>query len=90
MSDAERHAILERLLRAAGEGRLTLDEFDRRAAGVLAAVTFGEVEPFLADLPGDGGGDAVRPGKGDGSPRRSVSTVDADQCVGRVLSAGRC
>lgn len=52
MSDAERQAVVERLLRAAGEGRLTLDEFDQRAAGVLAAVTFGEVGPFLADLPG--------------------------------------
>jgi hypothetical protein len=52
MSDAERQAIVEHLLRAAGEGRLTLDEFDKRAAGVLAALTFGEVEPLLADLPG--------------------------------------
>ena len=52
MSDADRQAIIERLLRATGEGRLTLDEFDQRAAGVLVAITFGEVEPFLADLPG--------------------------------------
>lgn len=55
MSDAERQAIVERLLRAVGEGRLTLDEFDERSAGVFAALTFEEVEPFLTDLPGGTG-----------------------------------
>ncbi|GIF09498.1 DUF1707 SHOCT-like domain-containing protein [Actinoplanes siamensis] len=55
MSDADRQALVERLLRAAGEGRLTLNEFDRRVAGVLAASRFGEVEPFLLDLPGGTG-----------------------------------
>jgi hypothetical protein len=52
MSDAEREVVAERLQRATAEGRLTLDEFEQRIAGVLAARTFAEVEPYLADLPG--------------------------------------
>jgi hypothetical protein len=52
MSDVDREMVAERLRRAVGEGRLTLDEFEQRVAGVLAARTFGEVEPFVADLPG--------------------------------------
>jgi len=51
MSDAEREAVVERLSRAAGEGRLTLDEFEQRVAEVLAARTFADVEPHVADLP---------------------------------------
>ncbi len=52
MSDADREKVAERLNRAVGEGRLTLDEFEQRMSGVLAARTFGEVEPYVADLPG--------------------------------------
>lgn len=52
MSDADREAVAERLRTAVGEGRLTLDEFEQRVAGVFAARTFAEVEPFVADLPG--------------------------------------
>jgi hypothetical protein len=52
MSDADREAVAERLRKAVGEGRLTLDEFEQRVSGVLAARTFAEVEPFVADLPG--------------------------------------
>jgi hypothetical protein len=52
MSDADREAVAERLRKAVGEGRLTLDEFEQRVSGVLAARTFGDVEPFVADLPG--------------------------------------
>jgi hypothetical protein len=51
MSDADRERVVSRLHTAVGEGRLTLSEFEERTAGVLAARTFAEVEPFLADLP---------------------------------------
>jgi hypothetical protein len=51
MSDADRERVVERLHTAVGEGRLTLEEFDERVASVLAARTFGEVQPYLADLP---------------------------------------
>jgi Domain of unknown function (DUF1707) len=51
MSDADRERVVQKLNAAVGEGRITLAEFEERVAGVLAARTFGEVEPFLADLP---------------------------------------
>lgn len=51
MSDADREHVVQRLNAAVGEGRITLAEFEERVAGVLAARTFGEVEPYLADLP---------------------------------------
>ncbi|MDH2428146.1 DUF1707 domain-containing protein [Sphaerisporangium sp. TRM90804] len=53
MSDADREMVAGRLRAAHGEGRLTLEEFEQRLSGALAARTFGEVEPFLADLPGN-------------------------------------
>jgi hypothetical protein len=54
MSDADRERVLARLNVAVGEGRLTLAEFEERVAGVLNARTYGEVEPFVADLPMSG------------------------------------
>jgi hypothetical protein len=52
LSDADREAVAQRLHRAVGEGRLTLDEFEQRVARVHAARTVAEVEPYVADLPG--------------------------------------
>lgn len=51
MSDADREGVIAQLNAAASEGRLTLPEFEERVDGVLKARTFGEVEPFVADLP---------------------------------------
>lgn len=51
MSDADRERVVQHLNAAVGEGRITLAEFEERVAGVLAARTFGEIEPFVADLP---------------------------------------
>ena len=50
MADADRERVVTRLHGAVGEGRLTLGEFEDRVSGVLAARTFGEIEPFVADL----------------------------------------
>ena len=55
MADADRERVVTRLHGAVGEGRLTLGEFEDRVSGVLAARTFGEIEPFVADLPGHAG-----------------------------------
>jgi hypothetical protein len=52
MADADRERVVARLNTAVGEGRLTLTEFEDRISGVLAARTFGEIEPYVADLPG--------------------------------------
>lgn len=51
MSDADREGVVARLNAAVADGRLTLVEFEERVDGVLNARTFGEVEPFVADLP---------------------------------------
>lgn len=60
MSDADRERAVDRLRAAATEGRLTLDEFEQRVDGVLAAKTFGEIQPFLADLPSASGESPAR------------------------------
>jgi hypothetical protein len=52
MSDADRQQVIERLRGAVGEGRLTLEEFEQRLSSVLAARTFGDVTPYVADIPG--------------------------------------
>lgn len=55
-SDAERDAVVGRLNRAVGEGRLTMDEFSDRLELAYAARTRGELDPLLRDLPADSGG----------------------------------
>ncbi|SEG61734.1 protein of unknown function [Nonomuraea solani] len=52
MSDADRERITARLRSAHGDGRLTFEEFEQRLSGVLGARTFGEADPYVADLPG--------------------------------------
>ena len=51
-SDAERELTVERLRRAVGNGRLTIEEFDERAAQAYAARTRGELADLTRDLPG--------------------------------------
>jgi hypothetical protein len=52
-SDAEREAVVQRLLRAVHDGRLTVEEFDERAAAAYAATTHGELQHLTSDLPAD-------------------------------------
>jgi hypothetical protein len=59
LSDAEREGVLARLRAAAGEGRITLDEFQERADGVLRAQTYGEIAVYVADLPAGPAGPAA-------------------------------
>src|SRR5215218_9857263 len=54
-SDADRDAVVVRLRDAAGEGRLTLEEFMERMAGAYEARTDAELEHFVRDLPAAGG-----------------------------------
>jgi hypothetical protein len=51
-SDRERELVVERLTRALGQGRLSLAEFDSRAASAHAAVTRAELADLTRDLPG--------------------------------------
>lgn len=63
-SDAERDEVAARLGQAAGEGRLTLEEFSDRVGRVYAARTRAELEPPVADLPAAGTPAApVQPGQ---------------------------
>ncbi|MEV1333741.1 DUF1707 domain-containing protein [Micromonospora costi] len=50
-SDRDREEVLVRLEAAAGEGRLTLVEFEDRSGQVYVAKTYGELDALVADLP---------------------------------------
>jgi hypothetical protein len=50
-SDADRERVVERLRRAAAEGRLAVDELEDRVALALAAKTHGDLQALTADLP---------------------------------------
>ncbi len=50
-SDADRHAVAERLRGAAGEGRLEPEELEERLHAALRARTYGDLQRLLADLP---------------------------------------
>jgi DUF1707 SHOCT-like domain len=51
-ADADRQAVAEKLKVALDEGRLDLHEYDDRLQRAYAAKTYGELNPLLADLPG--------------------------------------
>jgi hypothetical protein len=53
VSDAERDAAVERLSAAAGDGRLTLEEFSQRMERATAARTRADLDRLVADLPAD-------------------------------------
>ncbi|MCK2240815.1 MULTISPECIES: DUF1707 SHOCT-like domain-containing protein [unclassified Crossiella] len=51
VSDAERDLIAQRLNQAVGEGRITLTEYNERVGLAYAALTRGELDRVVADLP---------------------------------------
>jgi len=79
MSDADREAVVARLNAAVAEGRLTLAEFSDRVDAVLRARTFGDVEPFVADLP------AVDPV----APIAAADVVELRSQAGQLRRTGR-
>jgi len=50
ISDADRHGVAEVLRKAAGEGRLDLDELDERLELAYGAKTYADLVPITADL----------------------------------------
>jgi hypothetical protein len=50
-SDADRDRVADRLREHTGQGRLTLDEYAERVAAAYAAITRGDLDRLLADLP---------------------------------------
>lgn len=51
-SDAERDMVIERLGRAFGQGRLSVEEFQERVSAAQVAVTRDELADLTSDLPG--------------------------------------
>jgi hypothetical protein len=51
-SDDDRERAIERLHRAATEGRIAAHELEQRVAAALKARTYGELDETTADLPG--------------------------------------
>ena len=73
-SDADRDRVIDVLRAAAGEGRLTADEFEERVQAVLCSRTFGELAAFTADLPSG----PARPGQ-PGQPGRTAEAPAPDE-----------
>jgi hypothetical protein len=53
VGDVERGAVVRRLERALRDGRITVVEFDERAAAAWASRTRAELDELVADLPQD-------------------------------------
>ncbi|WP_234027667.1 DUF1707 SHOCT-like domain-containing protein, partial [Pseudonocardia dioxanivorans] len=53
VSDAERRAVQDMLLRAQGEGLLDIGEYDERVQAVWNGKTRGDLARVTADLPGE-------------------------------------
>ena len=51
ISDEDRHQVAEVLRKAAGEGRIDLEELDERLEATYKAKTYGDLVPITADLP---------------------------------------
>lgn len=51
LSDSERNDAVGALSAALAEGRLTMDEFDKRCRGVAAAQLRADLEPLFRDIP---------------------------------------
>ena len=54
VSDADREQAAEVLRKAAGDGRLTMDELDERLTAAYTAKTYADLESVTSDLPGPG------------------------------------
>ena len=78
-SDADRDRVVDVLRDAAGDGRLTADEFEERMEAALSSRTLGELAALTADLgPGPG-----RPG-----PAQAEDVVRIDLRGGSVRRTG--
>lgn len=59
-SDQDRDQVVDRLHKAATEGRIGSDELEQRVSTALKARTYGELEATVADLPGPAGRSPAR------------------------------
>jgi uncharacterized protein DUF1707 len=91
-SDDDRERTAERLRRAAGEGRLTVDELEERLHAVYEARTHGELAPLVADVPADGEARAGRMPvrRGEGGSRWVISVLGGSDRRGHWRLGPRC
>ena len=61
IADADRERAVAQLSKHAGDGRLTLDEFEERVGEVYAARTNGDLRPVFRGLPPYAGAAPTRP-----------------------------
>lgn len=96
-SDADREHAAERLRRAGGDGRLTLDELGDRVQQAYGARTRGELEVLVGDVeeagafpaaPSGSSGAVVRPGEG--GARWVVAVMSGAARTGRWRVGSRC
>ncbi len=73
LSDADRELLFERLARHAAEGRLEVDELERRIAAIAEAKTHEHAAAVMADLP-----PPASPPDQSARPRRGRGHGDAD------------
>jgi hypothetical protein len=81
-SDADRDRVVDVLRAAAGDGRLTGDEFDERLEAALSSRTLGELAVLTADLAGG-------PGRSGAATAQAQDVIRIDQCRGSVRRYGR-
>jgi hypothetical protein len=92
VSDAEREHVIGLLQRATGTGLLDIDEFTRRVDTALAALTRGELNVVLLDLPGlthpDRPAQVPLPTQPPvHAPARSVTSIDTGDQVRSTLGS---
>src|SRR5690348_3537011 len=85
ISDEDRHKIAEVLRKAAGEGRIDLEELDERLELAYAAKTYADLVPITADLPVAGVEHAVAP-----APRPQAPMVPATRHESSFSIMGDC
>ena len=81
-SDAERAQVAKRLTEAVGEGRLALVEFTQRVDAAYQAVTRGELDALVADLPAEAPTSLAE--SDEGTKRRwKLAIMGGSDCKGR-------
>jgi len=81
-SDADRDRVVDVLRAAAGDGRLTGDEFDERLEVALSSRTLGELAVLTADLTGG-------PGRSDVATAQAKDVIRIQKHCGSVRRNGR-
>jgi hypothetical protein len=81
-SDADRDRTIDVLRAAAGEGRLTADEFDERLGAALSSRTLGDLAGLTADL-------VAGPGLTGPATAQAEDVIRIDQRGGSVQRTGR-